>query len=261
MSERSGYESGVPCWVDLSSTDVTLSVRFYREVFGWEAVFDPRPESGGHGRFMLDGRAVAGIGPAFGDGVPSVWNTCVATDDAGATAAAIRAAGGRVVLEPAWVFDEGVTAAFQDPSGAFLMAWQAGRHRGAEIVDRPGAFAWSELVTCGSPGCEAFYRAVFDWGIKGADLAGTPYAEWHLHGRPVAGMTETRFAQDMPPHWRACFAVGDVGATVARISELGGSVLMPPSPTPRGTRAVVADPQFAVFGVIARPAPADSFGR
>ncbi|MEV8631057.1 hypothetical protein AB0395_05310 [Streptosporangium sp. NPDC051023] len=39
---------------------------------------------------------------------------------------------------------------------------------------------------------------------------------------------------------RACPEVGD----------LGGSVLVPPSPTPKGTRAVLADPQFAVFGVI-----------
>ncbi|MFD8561553.1 hypothetical protein ACWDOR_35515 [Streptosporangium canum] len=71
MSERSGRESGVPCRGGLSSADVTPPVRFYREIFGWEAVFDPRPESGGYGRSTLRGEAVAGIGPRRGDGVSS----------------------------------------------------------------------------------------------------------------------------------------------------------------------------------------------
>ncbi|GAA3101206.1 VOC family protein [Streptosporangium carneum] len=270
MSERSGCEPGVPCRVDLSSTDVTLSVRFYREIFGWEAVFDPRPESGGHGRFTLDGETVAGIGPALGDGVPSAWNAHVATADAEATASAVLAAGGRVVLEPARALGGGIVAAFQDPSGAFLAVWQpVERPVERPVTPVPGtgagrdALVWNELVTSDVAGCEAFYRAVFDWGAKGADLAGTPYVEWHLHGRPVAGAVETdpRLSRDTPPHWRTCFAVGDVEAVVARVGDLGGRVLVPPSPTPRGTRAVVADPQFAVFGVLGRSAPTEEHRR
>ncbi|MEV7008985.1 VOC family protein [Streptosporangium sp. NPDC051022] len=248
--------------MDLSSTDVTLSVRFYRELFGWEAVFDPRPESGGYGRFTLDGKVVAGIGPGLGDGVPSVWNTYVATGDAEATASAVRAAGGGVELEPARAFGEGVVTAFQDPSGAFLMAWQAGRpaatitgitgSTGIRDAVGPGRPAWSELVTREAGVGEAFYRAVFDWSLKDDGLPGAPYARWHLHGRPVAGAVrpEASLPPDTPSHWRACFAVGDAAAAVERVRDLGGAVLVPPAPTPAGRRAVVADPQFAVFGLI-----------
>lgn len=252
MSERSDRESGVPCWVDLSSTDVTLSVRFYREIFGWEAVFDPRPESGGYGRFTLDGKVVAGIGPSFGDGVPAVWNTYVATRDVEAVASRVRGAGGKVELEPVKIFDEGSTAAFEDPSGALFMAWQADRRVGTEIVDEPGALTWNELVTRDPAVCEAFYRTVFGWEARGGGPGGGPYTEWWLHGRPVAGMAEPGpvFPPDTPPHWRACFAVTDAGATVARVLNLGGAVLAPLSPTPRGRMAVVADPQFAPFAVI-----------
>ncbi|WP_433238616.1 VOC family protein [Streptosporangium sp. CA-135522] len=259
MSERSGYKSGVPCWVDLSSTDVTLSVRFYREIFGWEAVFDPRPESGGYGRFTSNGHAVAGIGPSCGDGVPSIWNTYMATDDVGIMAARVREAGGTVVMEPVGVLDEGVTAAFQDPAGALFMAWQAGRHRGAEITDEPGALTWNELVTWDAAACRAFYPAVFGWDAEdGGTGAGTGeaawstrYTEWRVDGHAVAGMAEPgpRFPPGTPPHWLACFAVEDTGTTVARAEELGGIVLVPRTRTPRGSMAVLADPQLAVFAV------------
>ncbi|MER5423519.1 VOC family protein [Streptosporangium roseum] len=257
MSERSGYKSGVPCWVDLSSTDVTLSVRFYREIFGWEAVFDPRPESGGHGRFTLRGKAVAGIGPSRGDGGSSVWNTWVATEDAGLTAARVREAGGEVVVEPAGVFDEGAMTVVRDPSGASVTAWQVGPRQGAEIVGEPGALAWNELVTRDTARCGAFYPAVFGWGVKDVDGAGGRCVEWQVDGHPVAGMTESgpRVPPDTPPHWLAYFAAEDVDATVARAEELGGTVVLPRTPAPRGPVAVLADPQSALFAVVGPDRP------
>ncbi|MBB4919492.1 VOC family protein [Streptosporangium saharense] len=241
MSEWSGHEPGAPCWAELSSTDVTLSVRFYREVFGWEAVFDPRPESGGRGRFTLDGRVVAGVGP--GDGLSCAWNTYVAVADAAAATARARAAGGAVVLEPAPVLDEGIAATVRDSAGACLILWQAVRHAGAEVVGEAGTLAWSELVTGETAVREDFfYRAVFDWTVK--DAGG--YGWWCLHGRPVAGLT----GPEPLAHWRSCFAVSRLDAAVARAAELGARVLVPPSMTPQGLRAVLADPQSAVFGLV-----------
>ena len=36
MSERTSYEPGTPCWVDLGSPDLDASVEFYGGLFGWE---------------------------------------------------------------------------------------------------------------------------------------------------------------------------------------------------------------------------------
>ncbi|XAZ30993.1 hypothetical protein AAHB34_18320 [Paenarthrobacter ureafaciens] len=36
MPEVDRYKQGTPCWVDLSSTDIEVSKKFYRELFGWE---------------------------------------------------------------------------------------------------------------------------------------------------------------------------------------------------------------------------------
>jgi uncharacterized protein len=53
-----------------------------------------------------------------------------------------------------------------------------------------------------------------------------------------------------PNHWHVYFGVADADATVAKATELGGSVLVPPFDTPVGRMAVIADPQSAVFSII-----------
>ena len=37
MSERDGYQAGVPCWVASVHPDPENAVAFYSELFGWEA--------------------------------------------------------------------------------------------------------------------------------------------------------------------------------------------------------------------------------
>ena len=36
MSERDGYEPGVPCWVTAVHPDAEEAAGFYAELFGWE---------------------------------------------------------------------------------------------------------------------------------------------------------------------------------------------------------------------------------
>src|SRR5215208_983629 len=36
MSERDGYEHGVPCWVDTWQEDADTAATFYAGVFGWD---------------------------------------------------------------------------------------------------------------------------------------------------------------------------------------------------------------------------------
>jgi uncharacterized protein len=37
MSERDGYQAGVPCWVASAHPDPEDAVAFHAELFGWEA--------------------------------------------------------------------------------------------------------------------------------------------------------------------------------------------------------------------------------
>ncbi|GII65901.1 hydroxylase [Sphaerisporangium krabiense] len=259
MPARSGYKPGVPCWVDLSCPDTGAAAAFYAELFGWRAAFDPDPEAGGYGRFLRDGKPVAGVGATFAAGVPAVWNTYVATDDAESVADRVKEAGGRVCTGPVQVFDEGTMAVFRDPAGASFMVWQPGRHYGAGLVGEPGSPCWYELDSCDPEGAKAFYPEVFGWERRGsADPAGGEYTEWLQDGRPVAGMPPAgdKLPPDVPSRWLVFFAVADCDAVVARTTGLGGALLRPARDLPLGRCAVLADPQGAVFAALALRTPA-----
>jgi len=63
-------------------------------------------------------------------------------------------------------------------------------------------------------------------------------------------------AAGAPPNWGVYFDVADCAATAARITELGGRLLMEPTFVEMaGTLAAVTDPQGAYFSVI-QPVPA-----
>jgi hypothetical protein len=52
---------------------------------------------------------------------------------------------------------------------------------------------------------------------------------------------------DVPAHWDVTFAVDDADAIAARATELGGSVIMPPTDVPWARMTVIRDPQGATF--------------
>jgi predicted enzyme related to lactoylglutathione lyase len=60
---------------------------------------------------------------------------------------------------------------------------------------------------------------------------------------------------EIPSHWMVYFAVEDVDASAARVTELGGTVSVPPSDIPPGRFSVVTDPHGAVLSLIALTEP------
>ena len=110
MPHFDSYEPGSPCWVDLMSPDVDASKSFYSSVFGWDAK-DEHDDEGNriYTQFSQGGRVVAGLGgqaPGM-EGMPALWNSYIATADVAATAAAVEAAGGSVMMPPMPVMDAG----------------------------------------------------------------------------------------------------------------------------------------------------------
>lgn len=265
MSERGGYEHGTPCWVDHSSTDPQKAADFYTAFFGWEAE-DMMPPDAPVSYLIcrLRGHDVAAIGSQQAEDAPASWNTYVWVDDADDAAAKAQAAGGTVVAEPFDVFDAGRMAAMQDQAGAWIHLWQAGRQRGAGLVNEPGTLSWNELTTRDPDGSKQFYGAIFGWQAAPMDLDGVEYTLWHPPGEiadsaaALGGMMPMigdMWPAEMPNHWMTYFAVEDADAACARCQELGGAVPVPPFDTPVGRSAVLSDPLGAVLSVIALKAP------
>jgi predicted enzyme related to lactoylglutathione lyase len=255
MLERDGYIEGVPCWIDTSQPNPQAATEFYGGLFGWEFE-DVMPADSPMRYFMarIRGGDVGAVGSqSGGQAAAAVWNTYVWVDDADQIAETIRAAGGEVLMEPAAVGDAGRMGVFTDPEGAAFSVWEAARHKGARIVNEPGSLNFNNLNTRDPEGAKAFYGAVFGWTANTVAAGDGEYTEWQVKGRSIAGMMQKppMMPAEVPPHWAVYFAVADADASIARVAELGGSVLMPPIDIEPGRFAVVADPYGATFNVIA----------
>src|SRR3954454_18949587 len=96
MSERTSYAPGTPCWADLGTPDIDAAVAFYGDLFGWSIPERENAEqTGGYRQAMLRGKPVAGVMPLMQEGQPPAWSTYISVEDADATAAKVREAGGR----------------------------------------------------------------------------------------------------------------------------------------------------------------------
>jgi uncharacterized protein len=252
MPEMSAYGDGMPSWTDLASPDLAGSKAFYAALFGWEAFTVPQPEAGGYTLFSLGGKQVAGVGPIMSEGQPPAWMTYVNVTDVDGTVKKIADAGGNVVMAPMDVMDQGRMAVFSDPTGAVLGLWQPGNHTGAQLVNEPGTYCWSELATRNAESAKTFYAAVFGWDAHTESAGSMAYTEFKLGGNSIAGMFEIGgdMPPDMPQRWGVYFAVADCDAAVGTASALGATVIQPPMDIPVGRFAALTDPQGAHFSVI-----------
>jgi uncharacterized protein len=256
MTERDGFEPGVPCWVETWQPEAGAGVAFYAQLFGWEAEDTMPPDvPGKHYICRLRGRDVAAIA-SRPEAAPDVttWGTYVWVESAEETAAKAVDAGGRVVMEPFDSLDGGRIAVIQDPAGAAIGAWRPGAHRGAQLVNEPGAWAMSQLSTPDPERAEAFYRAVFGWETE---AFGDEVTMWRLPGyvggepqQPVPrDVVAVMAAGERQPGWSEDFWTRDADATAEMAARLGGRVLAVPFDTPVGRTAILADPQGAAFSV------------
>jgi predicted enzyme related to lactoylglutathione lyase len=247
------YDDGVPSWVDMGSPDLDKAKAFYGGLLGWNCPEGPA-ESGGYSVCTLRGKSVAGLSPQMSPDAPPVWMTYVNVDDADATVAKVKAAGGMVFVEPMDVPGAGRMAIFADPQGAVIGLWQPAAHTGAELVNEPGTYCWSELVSTDLDGAKAFYKAVFGWGAaeQGPPDEPAAYIEWKLGDRSMGGLMPKQpdMPAEMPSMWGVYFAVADVDASVAKAQELGGSLFMGPMDIDPGRFAVLADSQGVMFNLI-----------
>ena len=294
MPLRDGYIPGVPCWVDVSEPNPGAALEFYGGLFGWEFE-DVMPSSSEGNYFIARGKAASSsIFDTSGElgsgdvaairsiplGAPpkAMWNTYFWVDSADDAASKVRDAGGGVVAEPFDFLSACRIAVFIDPEGAAFSVWEARGHKGARLVNDPGAVVFNGLNTRDVDGARSFYRSVFGWqtaGIGGEAegwiLPG--YADWlerEHHPGLRQQMAESGAPEgfedvvgsiipiaddqpDTPAHWSVTFATANADATAAKATELGGRVIVPPFDAPWSTDTytiritIIEDPQGVTF--------------
>jgi predicted enzyme related to lactoylglutathione lyase len=123
-----------------------------------------------------------------------------------------------------------------------------------EFTSHPaGTPSWVDLMSPDVDASKAFYTAVFGWDAEDQfdDEGNRVYVMFSLNGKSVAGLGgQAPGMEGMPAVWNTYVATDDTAATVARVMEHGGQVLMPPMQVfDSGEMAIFMDPTGASFSV------------
>ena len=254
MAEAKTAIANKPTWIDLASDDAAASRDFYSKLFGWKIEVDPDPQYGGYGMAEVGGKRVAGIGPKMSPQAPTAWTLYIGTDDIDGLAKKVQAAGGKVIAPPFDVGDQGRMGTFQDPSGAFISAWQPRAMNTPMPTGEANTFGWAELNARGADTAIPFYQKVFGWTPKTIPMGpdAPPYTEFQLAGESIAGGQEMQpmVPAQVPSHWLVYFAVGDVDTSFKKAIGAGAREMVAPMDFPGGRFAILSDPQGASFGLL-----------
>lgn len=117
-----------------------------------------------------------------------------------------------------------------------------------------GTPSWVDLSTSDIDAGRSFYADLFGWGTDVQDMGeqGT-YTVFQKGDKTVAGgMAQMPQEAEMgvPPHWNTYINVENVDATIAKATDVGGTVVVEPMDVPdAGRMAFIQDPTGAVLGI------------
>jgi uncharacterized protein len=117
-----------------------------------------------------------------------------------------------------------------------------------------GKVVWADLVTPNLSAAEKFYGGLFGWTFQSIHAGDSDYVVALHDGRPVAGLVEKPLSvtERRQSAWLTFIAVRDVDAT-KRTALAHKAKLIADSVTysMRGRQAILADPEGAVFAILA----------
>ena len=254
MAEAKTEVANKPAWIELSTHDAGASRDFYSKLFGWNVEVNPDPQYGGYGMAKVSGHDVAGIGPKMSPETPTAWSVYIGTTDATEASKRAEQAGGRVVMKPLEVPNQGTMAVFQDPSGAYISVWQPA-NMGRFHSGKANMFGWAELNARSIEKVKPFYKKLFGWAEKKSPMGeGQPgeYTEFQVAGESIAGGVEMNamVPAEVPSYWLVYFNVDDVDKAAKKAIDLGAMQIVPPQDFQGGRFAILTDPQGASFGLL-----------
>ena len=258
MGERTQYTPGTFSWTDCTTTDQEGAKAFYSALFGWELEDNPVGDGVVYTMATLNGHPVAAISPQPEQqrdaGAPPVWNSYITVRE--------RRPGAhprprtRCHRPCRRLRRHGRGPYGRDPGSAGrvlpgVAAQPAHRRPAGQRARRP-VLERARLPRPRRVG-RVLQRAV--WLEHRADGGLRPAVSGHQDGRrPHERRDPAADAPEAPPFWLVYFACEDIDASLAKVSELGGSALGPAIDIGIAKIGVAQDPQGAVFALYAGPA-------
>ena len=251
-------------WYELMTPDPAASKTFYDAVVGWnigENSVAPGIEYRMIGR--SDGGNAGGVLTLTDEmregGARPIWLGYLHTSDVDAKVEAIKADGGKVMME-AW--DQpgvGRLAMVTGPEGApfYLMdpmPPEGDPNAKSDVfsVDQPQRVRWNELWSSDPEGSIDFYKSRFGWAQEGEmDMGEMGKYRFVQHdGVNIGAVMPTM--PDMPQSmWNFYVGVEDIDRAAEAVRSGGGQVVNGPMEIPGGEYALNGvDPQSALFGLV-----------
>lgn len=250
-------------WYELLTTDADGSKAFYDSVVGWDIASGSDFPGGYRMIGRSDGKMAGGVLPLNDEmqahGARPMWIGYIHVEDVDAKAAAIKADGGQVHMEPFDIPNVGRVAMVADPVGVpfYIM-------KPAPPADQPDAvsdvfdpvkaerFRWNELATTDQDGAVDFYTRHFGWVQDGAMPMGEMGEYTFIqHDGTAIGAIMRKMPQSPTSAWTYYIGVDDIDRAVGAVRDGDGTILFEPMQIPGGEYSAGGiDPQGAAFGLV-----------
>jgi predicted enzyme related to lactoylglutathione lyase len=238
-------------WADLVTDDVPAAQKFYSQLFGWTF-----QNVGNYVIAANDDCPMCGMFQRPRPEDPSAqprWFGYISVSNVERATETVTRSGGKVLLEKQRLPKRGEQAVFADVEGALFGVVKSSNGDPEDFLAEPGDWIWVQLLSRDARKAAEFYRAVAGYDIventesnRVSDyvLASEGYARATVRAIPAANK-QTR------PTWLPFVRVKSVTDSVALAKQLGGKVLIEPSPDLlEGKVAVIADPTGAAIGIM-----------
>ncbi len=250
-SSGSAHLPGKFVWADLVTDDVAAARRFYGQLFGWYY-----EEVGGYTIAKNQDRPLAGFvhreRPEGTDAKPR-WFGYISVPSVRKAERAVTDSGGKVLVEPQAYPDRGEQAVFADPEGAIFGVVKSSSGDPQDFLPEPGDWIWVQLLSRDAARAGGFYSAVTGYEIveNNDDERENDLVLMSKGYARAAVMTIPERYTEVRPSWLPFVRVRSVSGSVAKVTELGGSLLIAPDAGLfHGRLAVVADPTGAAIGIL-----------
>ena len=137
-----------------------------------------------------------------------------------------------------------------DPDGNPILFDQHPEDYQPKVKDSPGKPAWIDLTVPDAEAVRDFYKTVIGWESEPVSLG--DYDDYNMtrDDNATTGICHQRGAnKDIPAQWMVYFTVADYDASLAKVTELGGQVLIPTRGVAGQRFAIIEDPAGAVCAI------------
>jgi predicted enzyme related to lactoylglutathione lyase len=238
-------------WADLVTDDALKAQEFYTKLFGWKFW--------SYGDYLIgsnEDRPLCGMfqrpRPKDRAAEPR-WFGYISVNSVDKAQSAVTKAGGRVLAEPKKMPKRGEQAVFADAEGALFGVIKSSSGDAPDFLADNGDWIWIQLLSRDARKSAAFYCQVAGYQLVDITTSNRLNDVVLTSERFARATIRTIPGDDskVKPTWLPYVRVKSVPETAAKAKQLGGRVLIEPSPQALdGKVAVIADPTGAAIGIM-----------